>query len=146
MLVPCEPLLAGFGNDDTQLLFRTWEPGIRVAIFDHEGNLLDIQRRDVTQDEGSPLEQQAGKRDAAKRAWMEDLGFRSATIQVKRFRFDDGEGIYGFNWWQEAFNDPLHPQPEVREAVGAWLRDGQFEWNFVGDNCWLDGTGEVTDT
>jgi uncharacterized protein (TIGR02996 family) len=137
---------AGFGADDTQLLFRTWEPGIRLAIFDHEGNLLDVQRRDVPQEDGTPWEQQRSKREAAKQTWMEELGFQSATIRVKRFRFDDGEGIYGFNWWQEAFNDPDHPQPEVRASVTDWLRNGQFEWNFGGDNCWLDGTGEVTDT
>jgi uncharacterized protein (TIGR02996 family) len=136
----------GVGPDHTQLLFRTWRPGVRVALFDHEGNLLEVRRRDVAQEEGSWWQQESARRDAAKKAWMEELGFRSATIRVKRFRFDDGEGIYGFNWWQDAFNDPNHPQPEVRNLVGNWLRAGQFEWNFGGGNCWLDGTGEVTDT
>jgi hypothetical protein len=77
---------------------------------------------------------------------MQELDFQPTTIRIKRFRFDNGEGIYGFNWWQEAFDDPNHAQPEVRDSVAGWLHDGQFEWNFVGDNCWLDGTGEVTDT
>jgi uncharacterized protein (TIGR02996 family) len=130
----------GCGKDDTQLLFRGWEHGVRLVIFDHEGTLLDVQRRDVAQ----------GDRDAATETWMRELGFRSAKIKVKRFRFEDDEGIYGFNWWQEAFDNPEHPQASVRDSVGRWLRDGQFEWFFGGhrggDNCWLDGTGEVTDT
>jgi uncharacterized protein (TIGR02996 family) len=137
---------AGFGADDTQLLFRTWEPGVRLAVFDHEGKLLDIQRRDVPQEEGIGREERASNRDAVKQAWMKEVGFRSATIRVKRFSFDDGEGIYGFNWLKDAFNDPDFPEPDALDFIGRWLRNGQFVWNFVGDDCWLDGTGEVTDT
>jgi uncharacterized protein (TIGR02996 family) len=138
---------AGFGADDTQLLFRTWEHSIRLATFDHEGNLLEIQRRDVSRKKGASLHQLDASRDEVRQTWMKERGFRSATIRVKRFRLDEREGISGFNWWQDAFNDPDHPQPEVRDLVGNWLRNGQFEWRFHGgDNCWLDGTGEVTDT
>jgi uncharacterized protein (TIGR02996 family) len=138
---------AGFGKDDTQLLFRNRDRGVRLAIFDHEGNLLEVQQLNLPRERGSDWRQQDARRDAAKQAWMEELGFRSATIRVKRFHFDDGEGINSFNWWREAFDDPDHPQGEVREAVGHWLSDGQFEWKFSsGDNCWLDGNGEVTDT
>jgi uncharacterized protein (TIGR02996 family) len=137
----------GVGDGDTQLLFRSWEAGLRLAIFDHEGNLLDIQSRDVLQQEGADWTQRARKQTACLQAWKKELGFRSARIQIKRFRFDDGERIYGFNWWQEAFDDPNHPQADIRGSVEGWLRDGQFEWKFRdGDNCWIDGTGEVTDT
>src|SRR5262249_54231649 len=137
---------AGFGNDHTQLLFRTWQPGVRVAVFDHEGNLLEVRNRDVPQRQGADWQEQSANPEAAREAGMAELGFRSATIQVKRFRFEDGEGIRGFNWWQEAFNDPNHPQADVRESVACWLTNGAFEWDFGGDNCWLDGTGQVTDT
>jgi uncharacterized protein (TIGR02996 family) len=131
---------AGFGKDDTQLLFRSSWRVLRVVLFDHEGNLLDIHRRDRAWDEESE------KEEAAKQAWMKELGFRAATIRVKRFTFEDGEGIRGFNRWQDAFNDPNHPQAEVHDSAGEWLKGGSFEWNFLGGNCWLDGTGKVTDT
>jgi hypothetical protein len=66
---------------------------------------------------------------------------------VKRFRFADGERVEDFPSWHEVFETPNHPDLEGVEGYASrWIRNGQFQYDLVGDNCWLDRTGEVTDT
>ncbi|HEY7314123.1 MAG TPA: TIGR02996 domain-containing protein [Gemmataceae bacterium] len=139
--------VAGFGNDDTQLLFLASQTEVRLAIFDHAGNLLDIRRRAIPQQEGDSWQQRDVRRQETRAEWLRELAFHSATIKVKRFRFDDVEGVYDFNWWAQAFDRPGDPEVEnLRPSVERWLMKGQFEYNFGGANCWLDRSGEVTDT
>jgi uncharacterized protein (TIGR02996 family) len=139
--------VAGLGDEDTQLLFLASQAEVRLAVFDHAGNPLDVRRRAIPQDAGDSWQQGHARRQEVRAAWMRALGFRSATIRVKRFRFGDVEGVYDFNWWAQAFERPGDPQVEqLRPLVERWLADGQFEYNFGGGNCWLDRHGAVTDT
>jgi hypothetical protein len=121
---------------------------MEVAIFDHEGNLLDIKRRRIRQQEPSTYQERDTRRARARKAWLKKLGFQSATIKVKRFRFSKAEGISDFlPYGLEAFNRPDQPEREHgHRAIERWLADGQFVYDFGGGNCFLDQTGEVTDT
>jgi uncharacterized protein (TIGR02996 family) len=138
----------GFGAGDVQLMFPGWSGGVRVVVFGHEGNLLEIRQREVPGRDTTVRHDSAWqkKRSEAEKEWMEELGFEPATIKFKRFALDDGQRVNDFNWWQEAFDDWNHPQAEVRASVERWLMDGQWEWDYGGDNFWVDGSGEVTDT
>ena len=139
--------MPGFVRDHRQVLMLAGYTEARAAFFDHEGNLLDIQRRPISQDEGSSGDQRDAARRRAVEAWQKELRFESRTIKVKRFQFDEREGIRDFNWWRQAFDGPNHPERfHLIPAVAGWLAEGKFEWNFGRDNCWLDRTGEVTDT
>jgi uncharacterized protein (TIGR02996 family) len=138
----------GFGNDDVQLMWVGWRKGVRVVVFDHEGNLLVVLDREVP---GRPDSARWDhpwyrQREATEEAWKEELGFEPATIKFARFALDDGQRVNDFNWWQEAFDNWNHPQAEVRNSVERWLLDGQWEWDYGGDNFWVDGEGVVTDT
>jgi uncharacterized protein (TIGR02996 family) len=130
---------AGFGHDFTQVLQIDSDAEMRAALFDHAGNLLGTQRRAI---------KRKADRDAARQAWLDELEFRPATIQVKQFRFREGEGIYGFcEMWCEVFDRPNDPEREsARRWLDRWLFDGQFSWGGGPGVCWLDRTGAVTDT
>jgi hypothetical protein len=138
---------AGFGRDRTQLLLYGTDTELRAALFDHAGNLLSTRRRTIRHPKGATWEQRRARRDKVRETWLKKLGYQSATIKVKRFQFDDGAGVRDFSWWQQAFDRADHPQREGLDgAIWGWVRDGQFEYNFGGDNVWLDRTGLVTDT
>jgi uncharacterized protein (TIGR02996 family) len=141
----------GVGAGHTQILMIVRHQEIRVALFDLLGNLLDRQHKRLRRGRKESWKALGERRERLGIAWLEELGFESATIRVKRFQFADGEGIRDFNWWAYVFETPDDPQAEeLRESVAGWLADGQFEWYFGddigGDNCWLDRNGEVTDT
>ncbi len=146
---------AGFGEGYTQILAlatcsatytATW-----AAIFDPEGNLLDIQQRDLPHLESSPWAERSQRAWEEHRAlWKKELGFRPTTIKVKRFPFGDEEGVYDFpGGWMEVFNQANHPDlADSREWLDRWLVDGKFvfDWGSRGGGVWLNRTGEVTDT
>jgi hypothetical protein len=136
-----EYLRVGFGKDHTQLLMLAGMERVRVALFDHAGNLLRSETREV------PRPTSGARRVAVRDAWLAERGYQSATIEVKRFQLEDGDGIEDFNWWADVFDRPRDPrQGELRQAVDGWLAYGQFVFDFVGDGCWIDRAGEVTDT
>lgn len=66
---------------------------------------------------------------------------------MKAFPVPNGAGPTPFNWWAEAFDGQHQSQrPGLEDAVERWLVDGQYRFNFVGDDAWFDREGEVTDT
>jgi uncharacterized protein (TIGR02996 family) len=142
-------LRVGWGRDFTQFYLRAREHELRVALFDHAGNLLRIEERPVEQPAKADYKAREANREAARDRWLEELGYESATIKVKRFQFPDGVGITPFNWWADVFDGEeggLGGHPHMRGSVERWLEEGQYRFNFGGDDAWFDRTGEVTDT
>jgi uncharacterized protein (TIGR02996 family) len=144
-----ERLRVGWGNDFTQFYMRAGETEQRIAVFDHAGNLLRTETREVDQRAAAGSGAQERNREAARDGWLKELGYRSATIKVKRFQFEDGLGIHPFNWWAEAFDGrQQETRADVEESVMRWLEWGQYKFGYPdeGGDVWFDRTGEVTDT
>ncbi|MCI0462657.1 MAG: TIGR02996 domain-containing protein [Gemmataceae bacterium] len=135
-----DTLKVGMGRNCTQLLMDILHTMARVAIFDHEGNLLETQQRDLSPEE--VIWEETG------RTWLEELGFRAANIKVKRFRFEDGAGIYDFpGRLTDIFNSAEDPELDgARQWLQHWLLGGQFVWDDLDSDFWLDRTGEVVAT
>lgn len=140
-------LRVGWGKDFTQFYLRAREHELRVALFDHAGNLLRMEERPVEQPAKANYQTREANREAARDRWLEELGYQSATIKVKRFQFPDGVGITPFNWWAEAYDGQHQSQrAELGDAVERWLEEGRYRFNFGGDDNWFNRAGEVTDT
>jgi hypothetical protein len=140
-------LSCGWGNDYTQLFISARESGPQIAFFDHAGNLLHTEEREVKYPDGADWTRRAGIRERACDKWLKELGYRSATINVKAFRFPNGSGLTPFNWWAEAYDDQPHGGQDLQDAVERWLEQGQYRFQFGGgSDAWFDRTGEVTDT
>lgn len=141
-------LRVGWGNDFTQFYMHPDEHRQRVAVFDHAGNWLRTEERDVPQPVGANSTRREVNRVAARDTWLAELGYRSAPIKVKRFRLADGIGIYPFNWWADAYDGREPMRPEIREFVERWLELGQYRFGYEaqGADAWFDRTGAVTDT
>jgi uncharacterized protein (TIGR02996 family) len=142
-----DEFLVGFGKELTQFLVLPGLQFARVALFDHAGNLLQTETRPVPQADWGDIQGQIARWVEVRDAWLEELGYQSATIKVKRFRFADGVGINDFNWWADVFNRRNDSRrADLNEALEQWLADGQFEFTWGDTNCWLDRHGVVTDT
>jgi uncharacterized protein (TIGR02996 family) len=142
-------LVVGWGRDHTQLVLCVGEEDGRVALFDHAGNLLRIERRAVPQESDDPRTREA-RRAEVRDAWLAELGYQSATIKVKRFTFEpDWGGVYDFpDMWCDEFDRPNSPEIDsAREWLEGWLADDKFAWGQGLGDMWFDRkSGEVTDT
>ena len=130
----------GVTNESTQLLLWLAGPGLLVARFDFAGNLIATESHAGDDDEV----------DAIRDRLMETADFRPATIRVKRFGFEEGQGIGDFPtelmWGFEAPSG--RDARQDAEDWEAWLQDGNFTW-VLGDDAdewWLNGDGEVIST
>src|SRR5262249_54663950 len=140
-------LRAGWGHDFTQLLMLPAFERLRVALFDHAGHLLRTEERAVDQSGAATLDQREQRRVAVRDAWLAELGYDTATIEVRRFSYADGAGVTDFNWWAGACDRPDDEQrEEAREWMKRWLARGKYRFSWVGDDAWFDRDGEVTDT
>ncbi len=142
-------LRVGWGADFTQFLMLPGMEVQRVAIFDHAGNLLRTDHRRVRLVAGANYQRRDMNREDARDRWLEELGYQSATIVVKRFQFDDGFGLTPFNWWAGAFDGHHRGQrARLENSVARWLERGQYRMDFggAGNDVWFDRAGEVTDT
>ena len=135
----------GWGNDFTQLFMLAGEHRQRVAVFDHAGDAIRTEERDVPHAAGADYHARSRNREAARDRWLEELGYRPATIKAKRFQFADGVGITPFNWWADEF-DGREPSPHnTRGELAQWLEEGRYRFNIGGngDDVWVDRSGEV---
>src|SRR5262249_6818463 len=120
---------------------------VRVAVFDHAGNLLRTENREVPQSAEATWQGREANRAQVRDAWLAELGYQSATIQVKRFTFGDRVGLTDFNWWADAFDNPNDSQlQDLGGAIERWLAHGQYRFGFGGSDAWFARDGEVTDT
>lgn len=130
----------GFGNDLTQHLVLAGRLSVRIAQFDHAGNVLRLEERSHPETRDT---------DSIEKAVLAELGHRPATIHVKRFQFSDGCGITPHSpGWMQVLDDPASAEREAaREWLSRWLVDGMFRWQWSGGTgLWLNGDGQVTDT
>ena len=142
-------LRVGWGKDFTQFFLLAGEDRQRLVVFDHAGNLLRMEARVVQHPVGADYHARAINRETARDKWLEELGYESAPITVKRFQFADGVGLTPFNWWAEAFDGQHRSQRAgLENSVGRWLEWGQYRMDFggAGNDVWFDRSGEVTDT
>jgi uncharacterized protein (TIGR02996 family) len=141
-------LRVGWGRDFTQFLLLAGEEQQRVAVFDHAGNLLRTEERAVDQPAGADSRTRDRNREVARDTWLKELGYESATIKVKAFRFADGAGIAPFNWLANVLDGrETAPHGNMWDSVDYWLKQGKFRFSFGGwRDVWLNRAGEVTDT
>jgi uncharacterized protein (TIGR02996 family) len=142
-----ERLRVGWGKDFTQFHLLAGEERQRLALFDHAGNLLRLEERAVPHSPGADYHARAVNRETMRDKWLEELGYQSRTIKVKRFQFADGVGLTPFNWWADVF-DGREPAPHahMRDSVERWLERGQYRYNLGHGDNGFDRSGEVTDT
>jgi uncharacterized protein (TIGR02996 family) len=141
-------LRVGWGGGFTQFFLFAGENRQRLAVFDHAGRLLRTEERAVDHSAWGDYQRRELNRQAARDKWLGELGYRSATIRVRRFQFPDGLGITPFNWWADVFDGREVAQSNVHESVERWLELGQFRFALgaAGGDMWLERSGEVTDT
>lgn len=142
-------LRAGCGKDYTQLLMLAGVEMLRVARFDHAGNLLRTDHRHVRQVPGANYQRREMSREAERDEWLAELGYRSVAIKVKAFRIPNGAALTPFNWWAGAFDARYQGRHENLNpaSIQRWLEEGQYRFYFGdGNDTWFDRTGEVTDT
>jgi uncharacterized protein (TIGR02996 family) len=137
----------GWGNDLTQLVLLADEEVLRVAEFDHAGNLLRTEERRLHHPAGADYHRRKINRESAANAWLEERGHRSATIRMKRFQFPDGLGLMPFSAWAaDAFEIGEPVYPDQRDHVARWLKWGHYRVTFGPDRyLWFDRQGDVTD-
>jgi uncharacterized protein (TIGR02996 family) len=140
-------LQVGWGKNFTQLFVLGSRDQVHLALFDHAGNLLSTEERPVEHATDANYRARVVNLQTARDKWLEELGYQSATIKVKRFTLPVGAGITPFNWWAEAFDGRHQGQRSGLEPlVERWLTEGKYRFDFVGSDSWFDRSGEVTDT
>ena len=132
----------GFGNGPTQHLVTLWGASVRVAKFDHAGNLLRLEEQ--------PHPQAPARIPPPV---LTELGHSPATIRVKRFQFSDGGGITPYSSaCIEPLDDPglgftEREREDAREWLSNWLGNGNFRWQWTEENeDWLNRDGEIVYT
>jgi hypothetical protein len=80
-------------------------------------------------------------------AWQKEIGFRPATITVKKFfSVEHYIGIEDYpSHFAEILSDPEATEDEridVRDSMTLWDRDGQFVLLW-GNDYWLNSSGDV---
>jgi hypothetical protein len=140
---------AGTASDGRQALMGLYCPDLVAIAFDQAGDLLGCERRHL-----EFLHQRGGVYDIYDEripprllAWQEEMGFRSATIRVRRFFLDDlWIDIEDYpDHFGEILEDPEaldEEHDENRGSMRTWDAEGQFVLLW-GNDYWLDGTGEV---
>lgn len=140
----------GWGNDYTQFLMDNEMEFLRVAIFDHAGNLLRTDRREVHYEAGSSYRKRDRDYKKACDKWLKELGHQSATIKVKQFQFANGDGLRPFYNGCAEIYEGQHQPSRVRHAdeLRCWLQEGQYSYRYGPDDiqqAWFNRAGELTD-
>jgi len=121
---------AGLGSDRVQLLLEEHVDTDTLVVFDHAGDLLHVETR-------SGWGKQESQRHEEKLAWLRSLGYRPATIQVKRF-----SNIYDFpKSWSHLF-DCSDAEPEYYASgfafLDRWLAEGGFRYGSFCGGLWFN--------
>ena len=126
-------------SDHIQLFLLAGQERGQIAVFDHAGNLLRIDKKKRGSD---------GDAHETELRWLTEYGGEPTTIRVKRFQLPGGLGIEDFSPdWIEELEDPESNERDTAlRWLSRWLMDGQFRWNWNGDDWWLNRDGEVTST
>jgi len=141
--------VTGWVTEQRQVLILVDYGGGRAAFFDPEGNLLSIERRGGPPGSDDHQLSEHLQEELLDR-WTRELNLTPAPIRVKRFRFDESEGVRDFSRNYEEW--AIIPGSEDANAVDSWIRywqeENQFAWDWSwGSDWWLDrDTGEVTAT
>jgi hypothetical protein len=122
-------LLAGLGNDHTQILLVSLAHSDTVYAFDYVGDLLFIETRTFWGEEEI-------HRATQKKAWLAHLGFQPAPIHVKRF-----PSVYDYpKSWSDQF-DMSDTEPEDLttgvEFMTQWLLEDCFRFGSFCGGWWM---------
>jgi hypothetical protein len=140
---------AGVTGGGRQVLMGLYCPDLVAIFFNRSGDLLGTERRhlEFLQRRGGAYDIYDERISPRLRAWQNEMGYRPATIRVKKF-FIAGLGIGIEDYpahFAEILEDPDCSEDEkagVRESMHFWDADKQFVLLW-GNDFWLDGTGEV---
>jgi uncharacterized protein (TIGR02996 family) len=123
-------VLAGWGSDQVQLLLEELAHTNTLTVFDHAGDILHVETR-------SCWDQQEEQRHKEKTTWLQSLGYRTATIRVKRF-----PGIYDFPKSWAALFDTSDAEPEDYAAgiafMERWLAEDGFRYGSFCGGWWFN--------
>jgi hypothetical protein len=140
---------AGVTADGQQVLMGLFCPNLVAFRFDRDGNLLSSEQRPVPffRDVTPPYDIYDRRIQPVIAAWKEEMGFRPATIRVRKFwSAEHYIGIEDYpSHFHEILSDPEADEDEkadVRESMELWDKDGQFVLQW-GNDYWLDGAGRV---
>jgi hypothetical protein len=147
---------AGVTADGLQMLIVVAVPHFISLSFDREGNLIEVQRRllsettRLTADRFGIHEALAGPLDEELDSWLRAFGFREAPIRVKAFFCADYHiGIKSFpEYYTSIIINPAAYTADERQIAQAerkrWSSEGVFElWLNEGVNLWIDRSGQV---
>ena len=122
-----------------------------IAFFEHQGNLLEVQRRTLPPSVKVP-EMNCGTLDDRdfQEYLKKEFHFRPGLIRVKAFQIQpEGLAVHPFPSHYQLFLDNPHDgfNAEDRdyypELIRTWIADKQFVLDW-GNDYWLDNNGEVT--
>ena len=140
VLSPSVGLSVGFGSDDTQLLLAVSHDGYQCGVFDHDGNAIRFVE-ECQLPEGEPA--------VRGMEFIRSLGFRPATIRVKRFMWPGGRGVGDYPSSRLRLLDgPSATEYEAgQDWLFGWLADGAYKisWGAYSDR-WINRDGEGMNT
>jgi uncharacterized protein (TIGR02996 family) len=120
----------GLGNGQVQLFIEELNMTSTLTVFDHAGDFLHVETREY-------WGQEDFRRSADKMAWLNDLGYRPATIQVKRF-----PGVYDFpKGWSDVFESSDGEPGDYAAALTfmrQWLAKDAFRYGSFCGGWWLN--------
>jgi hypothetical protein len=140
---------AGVTADSKQVLMGLFCPNLVAFDFDLEGNLLRVDQRPVPFFQGvtPPYNIYDERIPPLIESWKKEMGFRPATIRVKRFfSAEHSIGIEDYPaHFHEILSDPAagdEEKADIHDSMELWDKDGQFVLLW-GNDYWLDGSGRV---
>jgi hypothetical protein len=113
------------------------------VFFDHEGNLLEVQKRRIDDPEDGTYFEAIKEWERAAEAWRAELRFEPAVIRVYRFDLDGGGGIEDFPWPEGSMDPDQWLQREIIQD--EWLPEGRFVFRW-GNVYWINRQGAIDHT
>jgi hypothetical protein len=140
---------AGVTSAGEQVLMGLSCPNLLALYFDPDGALMRTEHRPVPFFRGvtPPYDIYDDRIRPMIEGWQAEMGFRPATIRVRKFYSDEySKGIEDYpDHFADILADPEADEEEkadVRESMEIWDSEGQFVLLW-GNDYWLDGSGRV---